>query len=440
MSISNELTRLQKAKTDIKAAIEEKGVTVPSNDRIDKYSTYISQISSGASLNIAYGNTAPSDTSKLWIKGSEANNLLLISGNPEPVLEDTISTLPTTLPTVAQNIGVASVSTKIYLFGGNKASSAGDRLNTIQVFDTTNNTISKLSTTLPTAADGIGVASVSTKIYLFGGGGGASNYLNTINVFDTANNTITTLSITLPTAAQNIGVASVGDKVYLFGGRSGNSNYLNTISVFDTLTNTISTLSTILPTAADGIGVASVGNKIYLFGGYSDDKLNTINVFDTANNTITTLSTRLPTVMARMGTAAVGTRIYLFGGNGAGYLNTIQVFDTVNNTISTLSITLPTAAQNIGVASVGDKVYLFGGRSGGVAYLNTINEFLAQFSLTANSILITEGQKENIFNLLSSPTQVEISVKNVYRGNSSNVAELNDAYLYNGSVWLNVNE
>ena len=89
---------------------------------------------------------------------------------------------------------------------------------------------------------------------------------------------------------------------------------------------------------------------------------------------------------------------------------------------------------------MGDKVYLFGGRSGGVAYLNTINEFLAQFSLTANSILITEGQKENIFNLLSSPTQVEISVKNVYRGNSSNVAELNDAYLYNGSVWLNVNE
>ena len=391
MSISTELTRLQKAKTDIKAAIEAKGVTVPSNDRIDEYSTYISQISSGASLNIAYGNTAPSDTSKLWIKGSEPGRLLLISGTPEPTLEDTISTLSTPLPTVAQSIGVASVSTKIYLFGGNKASSAGDRLNTIQVFDTTNNTISTLSTTLSTAADGIGVASVSTKIYLFGGGGGASNYLNTINVFDTANNTITTLSTTLPTAA-------------------------------------------------DGIGVASVGNKIYLFGGYSDDKLNTINVFDTANNTITTLSTPLPTVMARMGTAAVGTKIYLFGGNGAGYLNTIKVFDTVNNTITTLSITLPTAAQNIGVASVGYKVYLFGGRSGGVAYLNTINEFIAQLSLTANSILITEGQQENTFNLLSSPTQVEISVKNVYRGNSSNIAELNDAYLYNGSVWLNVNE
>ena len=239
MSISTELTRLQKAKTDIKAAIEAKGVTVPSNDRIDEYSTYISQISSGASLNIAYGNTAPSDTSKLWIKGSEAEEVTITT-------QQLFSTLSTTLSVGTYGIGTAAVGTKIYLFGGNDSNG---RINTINVFDTTNNTISTLSTTLPT--------------------------------------------------------------------------------------NT------------EGIGTAAVGTKIYLFGGYVEY---------------------------------------------------------------------------------------------GVDYLNTINEFLAQFSLTANSILITEGQQENIFNLLSSPTQVEISVKNVYRGNSSNVAELNDAYLYNGSVWLNVNE
>lgn len=47
MSISTELTRLQKAKTDIKAAIEAKGVTVPSNDRIDQYPQYINQIETG---------------------------------------------------------------------------------------------------------------------------------------------------------------------------------------------------------------------------------------------------------------------------------------------------------------------------------------------------------------------------------------------------------
>ena len=379
MSISTELTRLQKAKTDIKAAIEAKGVTVPSNDRIDEYSTYISQISSGASLNIAYGDTAPSDTSKLWIKGSEAEGLVVS-------IKQLFTTLSTTLPTAANNMGTAAVGTKIYLFGGLSSS----RLNTIQVFDTTNNTITTLSTTLPTAAHSIGTAAVGTKIYLFGGNTGSR--INTIQVFDTTNNTITTLSTTLPTAADGIGTAAVGTKIYLFGGNGDGYGRLNAIQVFDTTNDTITTLSTRLPTAANNMGTAAVGTKIYLFGGLSDSRLNTIQAFDTTNDTITTLPTTLPTGTNGMGTAAVGTKIYLFGG------------------------------------------YYDGG------YLNTINEFLSQFTLTANSVLITEGQQENVFNLLSSPTQVEISVKNVYRGDSSNVAQLNDAYLYNGSVWLNVNE
>ena len=340
MSISTELTRLQKAKTDIKAAIEAKGVTVPSNDRIDEYSTYISQISSGASLNIAYGNTAPTDTSKLWIKGNEPEKVTITIQQ----LLSTLSTLSTTLSKGTHDIGTAAVGTKIYLFGGN---TSNGRLNTIQVFDTTNNTISTLPTTLPTAASGIGVTGVGTKIYLFG------------------------------------------------GYTSSNPYYLNTIQVFDT-----------------------------------------------TNNTITTLSTTLPTNTESIATVAVDTKIYLFGGNcSSGTKSTIQVFDTTNNTISTLSTTLPTNAKSIGAAAVGIKIYLFGGYvEYGVDYLNTINVFLTQIPLITNNILITEGQQGNIFNLISSPTQVEISVKNVYRGNSSNVAELNDAYLYNGSVWLNVNE
>ena len=204
----------------------------------------------------------------------------------------------------------------------------------------------------------------------------------------------------------------------------------------------LSTLSTKLPTAAYGIGTAAVGIKIYLFGGSGGSgSLNTIQVFDTTNNTISTLSTTLPTAAYDIGTAAVGTKIYLFGGSISAFpysQNTIQVFDTTNNTISTLSTTLPTAAYGIGTAGVGTKIYLFGG-SGSSGRLNTINVFLAQIPLIVNNILIIEGQQENTFNLLSSPTQVEISVKNVYRGDSSNVAQLNDAYLYNGTNWVNVN-
>lgn len=49
MSIANEISRLQTAKTDIKTAIEAKGVTVPSSAKIDVFDDYIAQIPTGGS-------------------------------------------------------------------------------------------------------------------------------------------------------------------------------------------------------------------------------------------------------------------------------------------------------------------------------------------------------------------------------------------------------
>lgn len=51
MSIASEISRLQTAKADIKTAIEAKGVTVPSNAKLDTYDTYVSQISGGGGTN-----------------------------------------------------------------------------------------------------------------------------------------------------------------------------------------------------------------------------------------------------------------------------------------------------------------------------------------------------------------------------------------------------
>ena len=47
MAISDELTRIQTAKADIKASIEAKGVTVPSDALIDEYADYVDEISGG---------------------------------------------------------------------------------------------------------------------------------------------------------------------------------------------------------------------------------------------------------------------------------------------------------------------------------------------------------------------------------------------------------
>lgn len=47
MAISNEIARLQQAKADLKTAIENKGVTVPSNATLDDYADLVDSIVTG---------------------------------------------------------------------------------------------------------------------------------------------------------------------------------------------------------------------------------------------------------------------------------------------------------------------------------------------------------------------------------------------------------
>ena len=384
--------------------------------------------SGGGELNIAYGDTAPEDTSKLWIKSEEPSNISFpVVWKPEQIVDGLID-IGKVLPKAAYDIGTAAVGTKIYLFGGNGSSMS----DTIQVFDTTNNTIQTLSTKLPTTTYGIDTAVVGTKIYLIGG-----TYLgDKVLVFDTTNNTIQTLSITLPHTMGSCGTAAVGTKIYLFGG----TNTRNMIQVFDTTNNTIQTLSTKLPDGVTHIAAAAVGAKIYLFGGYvgSNSALNKIQVFDTTNNTIQTLSAKLSMEEYFIAAAAVGAKIYLFGGlnRGDSKLNKIQVFDTTTNTIQTLSTKLPTAAYGIGTAAVGTKIYLFGGL--GSKYLNTINQFTVDVPLSSNDIIVTQEYYSRTFKVMKAPTEVEVAVKYVYKGDQ-NLAKFIDAYLYDGANWVNVN-
>ena len=182
----------------------------------------------GGELNIHYGDTAPEDTSKLWIKSEEPSNISFpVVWKPEQIVERVTNT-GVMLPTVTNAIAAAAIDTKIYLFGGRDTNG---RLNTIQLFDTTNNTIQTLSTTLPTATSAIAAAAVGTKIYLFGGDG-TNGWLNTIQLFDTTNNTIQTLSTTLPTAVCTAGIAAVGTKIYLFGGGNYGGAYPNSKVIY----------------------------------------------------------------------------------------------------------------------------------------------------------------------------------------------------------------
>ena len=339
----------------------------------------------GASLNIAYGDTEPDDTSKLWIKANKPESIVFGSNFD----------------------GVDSIETVGHL---------------------------------PSACDSMGCARVGNKVYLFGGNTSDTDFSNTINVFNIETQTLTTLSTTIPDSFSEMGCANVGNKIYLFGGYYYYSEYyyLSTIYEFNTETEILTKLKISLPFGYYNMSCASIGTKIYLFGGYDgSNRLNTICVFDTKMETITTLSTTLPIAYNSMGCVSIGTKIYLLGGRTAtGRLDTICVFDTKMETITTLSTTLPIAYNSMGCVSIGTKIYLFGGYDG--SDLNTINQFSLTHDLTQNNIEVITDYK-NFFNVVNTDTmKVEIGVDSVLIGNAENKAENCEAYLYQNGTWIRV--
>lgn len=207
--------------------------------------------------------------------------------NPETDSSDIVR-LSTSLES---NCSGAAVGNNIYFFGGSTFKTG----TTINIYNISNNTLSKSSIALPISASGIAACAINDKIYLFGGhntdtsAGIYGTFLDSITVFDVTNNTISTLGVRLPVKMMNIGVAALGTKIYLFGGSSANYEYHNTIYEFDTLTNVIKKLDIELPEKMHGIAAATVNDKIYLFGGQGSSGIkNFIQIFSPKTSVLIT--------------------------------------------------------------------------------------------------------------------------------------------------------
>lgn len=104
--------------------------------------------SGGAELNISYGETEPTDTSKLWIKANEPHSIKFSKDI------DGVNSLSVIGALNDSSMSCARVGTKIYLFGGN---SSGTQ---IHMFDTETETLTTLDATFSTPVFNAGCASV----------------------------------------------------------------------------------------------------------------------------------------------------------------------------------------------------------------------------------------------------------------------------------------
>ena len=304
---------------------------------------------------LKHGVNSVSVVTKITLTSSE----VLIS--TEMVFAEVVMIIETTLPKVLYSSAAATVDKNVYIFGGTTAEYVNS--NTIYKFDTTTETITMLNTVLPTGTKEMGCCSFGNIIYLFGGNNGSTSgsTITTIYKFDTTTETITMLSTTIPTSLSGMGVAIIGSNVYLFGG-SSKGTWQTTIYKFDTTTETITTLSATLPTKLGKMGIATVGSNVYLFGGTGGTGgTKPIYKFDTTTETITTLSATLPNGSYGLVASTIETTIYLFG--GASNVTTIQKFDTVTEEVIKLSAKLPIGAVYSSIATIGTNAYIFGGRT-----------------------------------------------------------------------------
>lgn len=289
--------------------------------------------------------------------------------------------LSTVLPTKLYGSASVKVGNYIYLFGGATAgnsSTTGYCVNTIYKFDPDTDTITTLSATLPVALFGIAACAVGSNIYLFGGTTNSyyndysfNHVVNTIYKYDTVNDLITTLTTTVPVSFHTGAAQYVNNYIYLFCGES------EKLYKFDPIAETITDTSISTYRAKAGSGNCLIENYIYYFGGstYSNGynstgvRGNSIDRFDAISETITYLPS-LPFYITDMGYFEKNGYIFLINGftattstGSTSYSRQIIRYDTTSNTSTTLFDLYPTIKNIYGktMCSFGNYIYSFGG-------------------------------------------------------------------------------
>lgn len=391
----------------------------------------------GGGLNIHFGDTAPEDTTKLWVKSTETSDIIINPTIPEPDVYETLNpgSIPNSSASVKlQSYSAAIVGTNIYIFGGtyNPNSSTVRKSSSIYKFNISSNKFTTVSTSLPVALYQLMASAVGTDIYIFGGYDDEGGCSRAIYKFDTNTDTISTLTLTLPAELVDASTCAIGNNIYIIGGRYSSGYTSSSIYKFDTISETIQKYL-YLPYTAMYIGVATVGTDIYTFSGttinssgykYPDYMCK----IDTVNDSVTTLSRTLN--LSGSGVSSIGSDIYLLGGkNNSKASNVIYRYDTINDTMTTLSSTSSVGGSCPGKAfTVGSSIYHL------PTNLTTVFKF-RDMKLNNTELLIIPNTQSNLWNAISDDIRMNIGISEVYAGNGYDIGKPVEAYLYQNEAW-----
>lgn len=259
---------------------------------------------------------------KIYVTGGYLPNVFL--GPPgayaweydEP--SDTWTAL-TDLPAARAAHGCDTISGKVYVAGGEDASSAK---NTLYEYDPSLDTWTSKATMPAARTNAAGVA-VGSTLYMIGGASTITGSALT-SLYAWTSNSWTTLT-SLPAARQSAGAVAVGTDIYVFGGNDSGGSPTDTVWIYDTLTDTWDDTSLgPMPVADELFGMAvRRDTDVYVCGGIAsgfdtggsaDYDKSTLRVYDTLTDTWTDMGDPLPVFRWVVTNAGTPSYFYVIAG------------------------------------------------------------------------------------------------------------------------------
>ena len=384
------------------------------------------EIGGGGELNIAYGDTAPEDTSKLWVKTTEPDSVEI---SPDFGYGEAVQTTGIKSGFPTSNI-TCEDGDYLYVAAGSTLKKYNKK-NLEFVSDVTT-----LSGSPNTMAIFEGILYVESNYSE--GGVDTYTYARLITV-DLNTKISTTLLEGIHYADSNLIIYN--NKVYLISGcyRYRKSAYpytsriytTNKILVYDISTKTTKEIS--YNYGSSNSGCCLIGNNVFVFGGSSSNNeftnRNDIIKVNLDTKTVTKCNAVLPIATSQMGVSNLGNYIYISGGDKTSQI--VYRYDTVNDTIEQVNVTLEHARTACATFFNGTELYLLGSNA-------IVDKLQIDVPLPSTKLKIISDWLNNQFAVINGSSKVMIGVNKAFKGDENNKAKEVTAYVHDGVNWHNL--
>lgn len=406
----------------------------------------------GGELNIAYGLTPPSDTSKLWVRIEDEPNSVTVQA-VIPFGNEAVTAYGVSIPNDTGAQGLTYCNGLLYIFS--RLDMYVYENGSWSKFLTFSSDTTKLHYTAPSVV-------IGKKIFrLFGHSNGSSmggvtnvEYnISRILVIDTETKTYSDVSVPSITSCCQLGNAVVvGKKIYFTAGQngaSGVSGYAGSSHIYEIDSDDPSTATNIgylFTTSADmrGASVVAAGGKLYTrrAGSAAEGSVpytDWMEIFDLETKVLS----RNQITISKGGQSScfmpginIGKYIYWFGGMPKGTIptsfiinhqtNYAQRYNIENGEFDFVTVGAHEGAY-INSAMLTNVELLFAKYGGNVP----LYKFKGAYELENGKLFIQEGFLDNTWNAVKGKDwDLKVGVSGVFLGGTDGYAQTKDAYLY----------